>query len=108
MVSQYPHQLQISQVPETYFDVNTGVYWPAPGPTVTTLSCRLEPNGKGMVLKTSDGEVLLFAFIVYLPLSSFKATAGDNIALMDETGTTIYTGIVARFNRGFFNMRLWV
>lgn len=108
MVAQYPHKMQVSQVAETHFDVNTGTYWPAPGPTVTTLLCRVEPAGKGILLKTSDGADLLFNYIVYAPISDFVANEGDSVTLFDQQGNTLYIGIIARFNRGFFNMRIWV
>lgn len=107
VTEQYPHSIEISKVPEAYLDKATGVYWPS-APVTTHLRGRADPNGRGSTLKLIDGTLVVFDFIIFIPVSDFVPTAGDVIQIIDQKGMLLYKGTIARFNHGFFNMRIWV
>ncbi len=113
MVSQYPHTMSRTTVEiptEPYQDENDDWVIPEPGAqirTEVTFKANASPNGKGSRLKTKDGELLEFAFLVKASMEAPKLIVGETVTIKNGSDH-IYTGPVLGYFRGQLAVSIWV
>lgn len=110
MVIQYPYYLFVlTQSGESTQDENGN--WVNAEPSFVFASmCRDEISGKGASLKAADGQAVIYAAIIYLPLSDIDVQAGTDVLVSesnDPNGVLRFKGKVIRFNKGQLNIRIW-
>ncbi len=101
MVKQYPHTITVSWKPKATQDENGN--WITPeGDSVFESVCRAEPNGKGQILRGTDGSEIYFAYTVYMPKTSVIIPKDAKVVIGEITGK------VKRHENGQLNSRLWL
>lgn len=71
-----------------------------------TFSCRAEINTKAGKIMGSDGQLIDFTQIVYMPLTTVEIAVGSDYVLTSLSGTV--SGKVKRASNGQLNSRLWL
>ena len=110
-MKQYPHFLYVKTVTDSERDSMTGNWSDSTESWVLHSICREEPNGKGTVIKSIDGNSIQIASTVYMP-KGVEPVAANSEVMVTETesddGVQRVSGKVLRFNAGQLNCRLWV
>lgn len=109
MVEQYPYQLFVKEVPESNYDENRGE-WDNSGDTewMPFGVCRDEGNGAGRKVVTTDGELYLYFWVIYCPLSVQEMKKGALIKVVDKDGNIRAEKRMVKFSRGQLNARIWL
>lgn len=105
MVTQHPHRIKITAIGTTGIDGDGN---PIAGidEVLHEGICRAEPNGTGETLRGDDGNVINFAFTVYLPKMDVDVVPNSNVEI--AIGNKTVKGLVKRHHNGQLNSRLWV
>lgn len=71
--------------------------------------CRAEPNGKGATSTSPDGTLINYSYTVYMPKG---VNAIEIIPVGASVSLSLYGRVVLckvkRFDRNFFNAKLWL
>ena len=106
---QYPHTLYLI-TPKEAIKGSTGDWEDQTGAAIVTDdlgACREEPNGSGATITLEDGTVHKFSSMIYLPKQDLTLVAGQSVQVNDEAGNVMFTGTIARFDKGRLNCRIW-
>lgn len=107
MVLQYPHTITITPKDDPVQGSDGNFVSPSPLPSFTSF-CRVEPYSKTEpTISASDGRVLNYNYVVYMPLTSEVFEFGDEVEITLLDGSMI-NGYVKQHSNGQFNSRLWV
>jgi len=110
-VKQYPHRLVYqSLAPEAVQDATGHWITPDAGSTTIEHDCRAEvaPNSQtGGVSKSTDGQNLVFSWVVYAPLDCPVIPIGQQVTIYDGLLVRA-TGTVERFAKGQLSTRFWL
>lgn len=106
MVTQYPHNITISRLPE-YTQGEDGNFATEDSPVTFASECRAEPAGANPVIKGVDGEDVTYSWIVYMPMTAQEFQFGDPVEITLINGSK-YASTLKRQSNGQFNTRLWV
>lgn len=105
MVVQYPHMLVVTESAPSGQDGNGN--WTQGATSTTTYQCRAEYLRGGGFQKSADGTVSDFNWLVYMPLMDGLIKIGSQVIVTDN-GVEIITGVVKRFLKAQFNVRVWI
>lgn len=111
MFEQYPHYL-FAFVPGVSTQNPDGSFSnPSPDEWVMVSICREETNGKGSTINVADGQAIIYASKVQLPLGSPRITEGTEIKICE--GDTVesqlrISGKVLKYDAQQLHNRLWV
>jgi len=106
MVRQYPHTVSYSISAPAVQD-NNGNWVPGHVDTFE-LPGRLETNGAGRVIQSSDGKDIIYSAVVYMPFGEGRVPANTPVTVRDEDGNVIGSGNNLLFSKGQLNRRLWL
>lgn len=106
MVTQYPHSITITPKVDPVQGQSGNFTAPVSGTPVTSM-CRVEPAGSNPVLTGADGNVVNYAFVVYMPLQTNQFRYGDAVVIT-LANQSQFTGFIKQQSNGQFNTRLWV
>jgi len=105
MVTQYPHSITITVTPALFADESGNLEG---GKEVNHLfSCRAEPASGNGIIRTQNGEEVVYTWVVYLPSPGTEFSPGDAVEITLSNGSK-YTGTIKRQSDGQLNSRLWV
>lgn len=108
MVEQYPYKLFVSEVSESTFNEETGD-WIAQNAIWRDFGvCRDEGNGSGRKVVTTDGELYVYFWTIYCPISVEEIKKGSMVRVMDKDGNIRAEKRIVRFSKGQLNCRLWL
>lgn len=102
----YPDTITIISEPDLVQDDTTGNFYSEGDPVVFSSECNAIPGEYNPLIKGPDGNVLMYEWIVSMPLTALKFKFGDKILLVKSDGN--YEGTVKRQNNGRNNTLLWV
>lgn len=106
---QYKHDLFVKVEPDSVYNEETGRHESSGTPEwVKYGKCRDELNGKGQKVATVDGELYLFYWSVYCPLSVQDMPLGSLIQVRDVNGEIRAEKELVSLRRGEFNLTLWL
>ena len=106
MVKQYPHSITITPKVDPVQGHSGDFAAPGTGAVVTS-PCRVEPAGSNPVLTGADGNVVNYAFVVYMPLRTNQFRYGDAVVIT-LANQSQFTGFIKQQSNGQLNTRLWV
>lgn len=107
MVRQYPHSLYVHVVGDSTQDGDGN--WSEPLENWSLHSvCREETNGKGNIIRTPDGQSIVFSSTIYMPSTALKIQEGAEVQVRDSEDATRIQGRVLKFDVGQINRRLWL
>ena len=101
MIVQYPHTISIVWKDKSTQDVNLN--WVEGADHSFESVCRAEPNGKGSKIPGSDGVLIEFSFLIFLPKHSTVIPIDAEYLLNGAI-----SGKVKRAENGQLNSRLWL
>jgi hypothetical protein len=104
MVTQYPDSIVVSWQNEPTQGASGDFTAGATGSN--TFSCRAEINTKAGKIMGSDGQLIDFTQMVYMPLTTVEIAVGSDYVLTSLNGTV--SGKVKRASNGQLNTRLWL
>lgn len=121
---QYPQHLYVQSHSEAQQD-DTGAWRQTPGVWSYVGACREETNGKGNTVATADGQVLVFASLVQLPVGTPRVDEGKTVLVLRgqaapdtltdafiaeglHSGEVVIKGVCKKFNMGRLHCRLWI
>lgn len=111
---QYKYNLQYFQIPVSVFDEVKGEYVdpdPSQSKWVDCGKCRDEGNGSGRHINTETGEVYLYSWVIYVPISSAKGLnipLGSKVRVLDDDGNVRALKELVRIEKNQLNVRLWL
>lgn len=85
--------------------------------------CREETNGKGNTVTTADGQVLVFASLIQLPVGTTRVNEGCTVIVTRtqpneitdayiaeglQSGEVVAKGVCKKFDSGRLHCRLWI
>lgn len=85
--------------------------------------CREETNGKGNTVTTADGQVLVFASLIQLPVGTIRVNEGCTVIVTRtqpneitdayiaeglQIGEVVAKGVCKKFDSGRLHCRLWI
>lgn len=108
MVTQYPYQLLVSEMPESNYDETNGDWNTEDANFVPYGECRDEGNGSGRKVVTTDGELYVYFWVIYCPLSVQEMKKGSLIRVVDDKGNIRAEKRMVKFSRGQLNCRIWL
>jgi hypothetical protein len=105
MVTQYPHTIVITATPTLTADDDGNLS----GGTATdySYSCRVEPASNNGIIRTENGDEIIYTFVVYMAAITSEFTPGDAVEITLTNGSH-YSGTIKRQSNGQLNTRLWV
>ncbi|GAA4338486.1 hypothetical protein GCM10023149_48480 [Mucilaginibacter gynuensis] len=107
MIRKRPHTLKYVSKGDVPIQDGDGNWIPGTAGESVELGCRYEPNGAGRSINGTDGTVVIYNGIVYLPSRSDAIPFGITVEVF-EGDEKIASGSVLRFSKGQMNCRLWV
>jgi hypothetical protein len=106
VMEQYPDTIVVTVVtPAT--QNSTTLVWTPGGSTNYTLKCRVEANNSGRKIPGADGELIDYAFTLYLPQMATVIPDGSVFSLSSLSNGTI-SGTTKKSFNGQLNSRIWV
>lgn len=105
MVTQYPHTINVNTAGAS--TQNASGNWVTGPPTVMMKECRAEPNSSNGKVKSADGTLIDFSWIIYLPLPVDTLAVGSKV-IVTSGAETLLTDTIKRFSRGQLNARIWL
>ncbi len=99
---QYPHTIQVNWKTESTKDEDSGD-WIEGVDVNHTFDCRAVPNGKAKKIAGDDGQLIEYAFDVYMPKTDVEIPFGADYTLNGST-----KGTVKRAHNGQLNSRIWL
>lgn len=108
MVEQYPYKLFVSEVGESEQDEQTGDWITTDAVWKDFGVCRDEGNGAGRKVVTTDGELYVYFWTIYCPLSVEEIKKGSMVKVVDEDGKIRAEKRIVKFSKGQLNCRIWL
>jgi len=109
-MKQYPHNLYLKTVTGSSQD-ESGNFLPGNESWVFHSECREQTNGKGSLINAADGEAIVFASTVHLPMSAPRIAEGSEVKVLNGDPEDPYLriqGTVLKFDPGRLHNRLWL
>lgn len=110
MVTQYPHILKFILVTESepYENEDGDIIIPPGVEETIEIKCRFEPNSKGQTIITNDGKVLIYNWMIYMPLGQPEIPNKIDLIGYNADGSIKGKGVAERFDNGQLNARVWL
>jgi hypothetical protein len=102
----YPHTLTIIPASTSTQDANGDFTEVEATDEPVVYQCRAESSDSNGIIKSVDGSLINYNWIVYLPLSSLIIPVGTTVSI-DLNGLQVNDN-VKRFAPGQYNNRLWL
>lgn len=109
MVVQYPNKILIHSKTSNSTQNEQGD-WVVPQeevPAPVELPCRIELRSSAGYITSTDGKLIEFQSIIYLPLPMPDVSIDQTISV--KNGEVIrFVGTVKQFSKGQLNARIWI
>lgn len=93
---------------QDHYNQETGEWIVASRTWKLLTKCRDDANSSGNKIETTDGQVYVFSYTIYLPKGLIKVPIGANIEVKDKNGNTRASGEIIKFYNGQLHSIIWV